>query len=160
MTSSRRAVRLHRFFELAILFKGLDGLLQTIAGIALLFVPLRSIYSLVTFLTARELADDPDAWLANTVQHAADALSPGSKNFASAYLISHGVVKLFLVYALWREKLWAFPVALAFIGGFIAYQLYRVAHTHSITLVVFTVIDLIVCWLVWREYVARRQLAH
>jgi len=155
MDQPRRAAQLHRLFEVAILLKGIDGLLQAFAGMALLFVPLRSINNLVTYLTARELADDPDAWLANTVQHAADALSTGTKSFASAYLIGHGIVKLFLVYALWREKLWAFPVGMAFIAVFIAYQLYRIAHTHSITLICFTVFDFAILWLVWREYRAR-----
>ena len=64
-------------------------------------------------------------------------------------------MKLFLVYALWREKLWAFPVGMAFIAVFIAYQLYRIAHTHSITLICFTVFDFAILWLVWREYRAR-----
>ncbi len=35
---------------------------------------------------------------------------------------------------------------------FIAYQMYRFSYTHSIGLLVLTVFDLFVVWLVWKEY--------
>jgi uncharacterized membrane protein len=44
-------------------------------------------------------------------------------------------------------------------GGFIAYQLYRYTHTHSLALIALTVFDAIVIWLVWLEWRDRRAAA-
>ena len=158
-SASKRARWMHGFFEFAILIKGIDGILETAGGFLLLFVPLRAIDDLVQVLTAHELSEEPDDWFANTLRHAAESISVDTKMYASIYLVSHGVLKIFLVYFLWREKLWAFPVAIAFIVAFIGYQLYRYAHTHSVALLIFTAIDVAVTWFIWREYRARLQLA-
>ena len=158
-SASKRARWLHGFFEFAILIKGIDGILETAGGILLLFVPLRAIGDLIQVLTAHELSDEPDDWFANTLRDAAASISVDTKMYASIYLISHGVLKVFLVYLLWREKLWAFPVAIAFIVAFIGYQLYRYAHTHSLALLIFAAIDVAVTCFIWREYRARLRLA-
>ena len=157
--ASKRARRMHGLFELAILVKGIDGVLETAGGVLLWFVPFHTIDSLVKLLTVRELSDEPDDWFAHTLRHAAESISVGTKTYASVYLISHGVLKVFLVYFLWREKLWAFPVAIAFILVFIGYQLYRYTHTHSVAILVFATIDIAVTWFIWREYAARLRLA-
>ncbi len=149
---------MHGFFEFAILIKGIDGILETAGGFLLLFVPLHTIDSLVQVLTAHELSTEPDDWFANTLRHAAESMSVDTKMYASVYLISHGILKVFLVYFLWRERLWAFPVAMVFIAAFIGYQLYRYTHTHSLSLLIFAAIDVFVAWFIWREYRARSQL--
>jgi uncharacterized membrane protein len=35
---------------------------------------------------------------------------------------------------------------------FIMYQLYRFSFTHSVWLLVITILDMVVIWLTWREY--------
>ena len=77
--------------------------------------------------------------------------------FAGVYLVIHGLVKLFLVAGLLRNRLWAYPLSLWFLGVFIAYQCYRYTHTHSLWLVFLTVFDLAVVFLIWREYQWRKQ---
>ena len=76
----------------------------------------------------------------------------GGKSFATFYLLSHGIVKLFLVAGLLRNKAWAYPASLAVLGLFIAYQLYRLTFAFSIALVLLTVFDFVVIWLIWHEY--------
>jgi uncharacterized membrane protein len=39
----------------------------------------------------------------------AQGFSVGTQNFDVFYLLSHGIVKLFLVAALLKNKLWAYP---------------------------------------------------
>ena len=150
------ATRTHRLFMLALLVKGVDGLIELAGGLLALFVPLSTVNRVVLWLTASEIENDPGDWLANTLIHAAERLSMGAKLYASFYLVSHGCVKIFLVYSLWREKLWAFPVALAVMGALVAYALYRFTHTHSLALLFFAAIDLTIMWFVWREYTFRR----
>jgi uncharacterized membrane protein len=38
------------------------------------------------------------------------------------------------------------------LAAFIAYQMYRFLFTHSLWLIALTVLDLIVAFLIWREY--------
>ena len=146
----------HRLFELAIFVKGADGALETIGGLLILFVPLRSLDTVVRWLVAHELSESHD-WLADAAEHLLESLSLDTKLFASIYLVGHGLVKIFLVYALWREKLWAFPAALWFIALFVVYQLYRYTHTHSAALLIFALVDVFVGWFIWREYLARKS---
>jgi uncharacterized membrane protein len=148
---------MHRVFELAILIKGIDGVLETLGGLLILFVPLHSLDEWLRFVLAHELSTESHDLLAHSAKHLLDVLSLSTKVFASAYLIGHGLVKIFLVYALWREKLWAFPVALWFIALFVAYQIYRYSHTHSMALLIFALIDVCVAWFIWREYLSRKE---
>ena len=84
-------------------------------------------------------------------------LGADTKLFASAYLIVHDVVKIFLVAGLLRRRLWSYLVSLWFLTGFIAYQAYRFFFTHSLWMIALTVVDLIVAFLIWREYQARKH---
>lgn len=152
-TKSNRG--LHQLFELAIFVKGVDGALETLGGLLILFVPLHSLDTVVRWLVAHELSESRD-WLAGAAKHLLSSLSLDTKLFASIYLMGHGLVKIFLVYALWREKLWAFPAALSFIALFVVYQLYRFTHTHSTALLIFALLDVCVAWFIWREYLARK----
>jgi uncharacterized membrane protein len=155
MKQTQSSKGLHRLFELAIFVKGVDGALETIGGLLILFVPLRSLDTVVRWLMTHELNESHDR-LANAAEHLLDSLSLDTKLFASMYLVGHGLVKIFLVYALWREKLWAFPAALWFIALFVVYQLYRYTHTHSTALLIFALLDMCVGWFIWREYLARK----
>ena len=155
--SPTEITRAHRMFEVALLLKGLNGIVELVGGTLVLFVPLRTVNQLVLWLTASEIENDPNDWLANTLINAAEKLSMGTKEYASFYLLAHGAVKVFLVYSLWREKMWAFPVGLSLIGALVCYSIYRFTHTHAVSLLVFAAIDLIIMWFIWREYLVRRQ---
>ena len=103
------------------------------------------------------LVHHPANWFAQTIAHWGDGLTVDTEHFASAYLIAHGVAKVFIAWGLFREKLWAFPTALVVFGLLITYQLYRFAHTHSPTLAFLIALDVAVCYLIWREYGFRRE---
>ena len=49
----------HTLFLLSVWSKGVAGLLETIGGLLLLFIPHTGLNALVVFLTAPELAEDP-----------------------------------------------------------------------------------------------------
>jgi len=152
--------QVHRLFAASVLIKGVDGVLETIGGILLIFVSPSALNSLVITFTAHELSEDPDDWFATTLRHAVDNLSSDTKLFVSAYLIAHGLVKVFLAAGLLREKLWAYPAALWFLGIFLLYQLYRFSHTHSLGLLALSAFDLFVTALVWLEYRSQKQHAY
>ena len=151
--------RIHQLFEISVLLKGAHALLETVGGVLLYFVSTSTITALVVSLTQEELTQDPGDYVAQHLLQFANGLSVGGKSFAAFYLLSHGVIKLFLVAGLLRNKLWSYPASLGVLGLFILYQVYRYTFTHSIWLVALTFFDLFVMWLVWHEYsLVRRHL--
>jgi uncharacterized membrane protein len=144
--------RIHRIFQVSVVLKGLHALVECVGGAALYFVSTKTIVNWVGLLTQEELVEDPNDFVATHLLSAAQHLSVGTETFYAFYLLTHGLVKVLLVIGLLKEKLWAYPASLAVLAAFIAYQVYRYSYTHSIGLVVLTVFDLVVTWLVWHEW--------
>ncbi len=147
----------HAFFLLSVWIKGLAGVVETIGGLLLVFIPRTQLNALVVFLTAPELAEDPTDRIANLLQRMVHGLSADTKLFASGYLIVHGIIKICLVAGRLGRRLWSYPVSLWFLATFIAYQAYRFFFTHSLWMIALTIVDLIVAYLIWHEYQARKQ---
>jgi uncharacterized membrane protein len=147
---------LDRAFAVGIILKGLDGVLEVVGGLLLLVVSPVSIDQLARALTQHELSEDPHDFLATHLLHAAGSLSGSSLRFGAAYLLLHGVVKVLLVTALLRDKIWAYPWMIAFLIVFIVYQVYRMTFAFSIGLLGLTIFDLVVVWLTYREYAKHR----
>src|SRR3989441_11976637 len=160
VTSAMSQQHVHRLFAVSVLIKGVDGILETIGGILLMFVSPKALNSLVISFTTHELSEDPDDWFATTLRHAVHNLSSDTKLFVSTYLVAHGLIKVFLVAGLLRKKLWAYPTALWFLGIFLLYQLYRFSHTHSLGLFALSAFDIFMVALVWLEYRSQKQRAY
>ena len=151
------SIRLHRLFQVAVVVKGIDGVLELVGGVLLLLVGPAALHHLGVLLARHELEDEPDDWVVMALRHLAESFSVETRHFASAYLIGHGVLKIFLAVTLLRERLWAFPTALSVLAIFVAYQLHRFARTHSIDLLALTIVDIVVMALIWREYRSRLE---
>ena len=146
----------HRAFDIGILLKGFDGLLELIGGIALLLTNQPAIRSVVAWLTHRELIEDPGDVVANYLVHIAKRLSMDTQHFAGIYLLAHGVIKMGLVAGLLRGSRWSYPAAVAVLTAFIGYQGYRLLHTPLISLGLLTALDVAVVLLIvheWRRHV-------
>jgi uncharacterized membrane protein len=111
----------------------------------------------VRALFHHELAEDPKDFLANHLIWASRNLAR-QKWFASVFLVSHGLAKVVLVVALWFNKLWAYPLMIVVLGGFILYQTGRFIETHSAMLALLTLFDVLIVWLTWREYREQRRI--
>jgi len=145
----RRTLR--RWFDVGVLFKGAEGVLEIIAGTWLAFSP-EALHSLAFRLSVKELLHDPEDRVAELLRHFAEALGTGRHTFAIVYLLAHGLVKVVLAAGLLRNQRWAYPFAVCVLIAFAAYQLYRFTHTHSVLLPVLSLVDLAIAWLVWREW--------
>lgn len=143
---------LHRLFSLGVALKALDGALEVLGGLTFLIVDPRTLNTAVLFLTAHEISEDPSDLIATALRRGVRHLSPDTTLFAGIYLTGHGLVKVLLAAGLLRGQLWAYPAALWFLAAFASYQAYRVALGHSLALLALTILDVIVMWLVWREY--------
>lgn len=151
--------RIHQIFEVGVLLKGAHALIECIGGLLLAFVSTSAITRLINALTQDELIEDPNDFVAAQLLALAQNFTVSTQHFYAFYLLSHGVIKIFLVIGLLRNKLWAYPVSLVVLGLFIIYQLYRFSYTHGFGLVVLTIFDVIVMGLIWHEYrLVRRHL--
>jgi uncharacterized membrane protein len=157
MTVQRKEAAYHDGFLAGIWFKAVVGALQAIAGIAMLIVSQQSLAAMVARWTDPELAEEPHQIFATWAQHSVAQLGAGSRLFVTIYLITHGVIKLGLIWAMLHRKMWAYPWSLCVISGFIAYQLYRFAYTHSMALLVLSVLDGVVVYLIYHEYRRRKE---
>jgi uncharacterized membrane protein len=144
--------RVHLFFKIGVVAKGIDGLLEAVSGFSLFFVTTGSLRHWVDWLTEGELQEDPDDFVATHLVTFFNHLSIHTKYFAAIFLLIHGIVKLGLVTGLLLGKLWAYPTAMSVLGLFFGYQIYRIIHTHSIGLAFLSVIDLLILILIWRDY--------
>jgi uncharacterized membrane protein len=148
---------LDRSFRFSITLKGLHALLEVILGIVILKVTPQAMNRFVLTLLHQELSDDPGDFVATHLLRASQQFAAGGKHFASLYLLSHGLVKIVLVVALFKNKLWAYPTMIATLSAFVFYQIYRFVLTHSLGMILLSIFDLAVIILIWLEYRKQRS---
>jgi uncharacterized membrane protein len=155
MSRFRARDPLDRIFEIGIILKGLDGVLEAIGGLLLFAVTPATIDQLVGRLTQHELSEDPNDFIARHLLRYTHGLTGSAVTFAAVYLLVHGIIKIVLVVALLRNQAWAYPWMIGFLLVFIGYQLYRLALSPTFGLATLTIFDALIVWLTWREW--RRQ---
>ncbi|MDE1925115.1 MAG: DUF2127 domain-containing protein [Patescibacteria group bacterium] len=143
---------IHLLFELSLIGKGIIALFEIIGGILVYFISQQFLMNLVLAITQDELTEDPKDFIAHYLIQSAQNFSISSQHFAAFFLFSHGIIKMFLIIGLLREKRWYYPTAMVIFGLFIVYQLYRFSFTHSLWLLLITFLDILVIWLTWHEY--------
>ena len=135
--------KIHIAFEIGVILKGLNGLMELVGGTLLLVFPLSAIRQFIVDLSHR-----PEF---------AQKLSTHDERFAAIYLLSHGIIKGVLVYGLLKEQMWAFPWAIAIFAAFGVYQIIHYFVQPSIWMIVLTVLDVFVILLTIAEW---RRLKH
>jgi uncharacterized membrane protein len=139
-------------FDIGVVLKGIDGILEIIAGFFLLIVPLHDVRRFLIWVTGKELSEDPKDFIATRLVHLANTLSVKGYELTIAYLLVHGFVKVFLVYMLLKRRLWAYPTAIVIFVAFGVYQSYQFTFSHSLLLLALTVLDVFVIALTVWEY--------
>jgi uncharacterized membrane protein len=157
MASPFRQILLHDSFRVGITLKGLDGILEVLASVALYSISPAKMTEFVRRLVEHMVARMPNGYLAAHLIAASQKLNNDSREFAAIYLLTHGLVKVILVVCLWMNKLWAYPLTIAVFGLFMLYQMGRFAHTHSIAMILLTVFDAVVIYLTWVEFQQQKK---
>ena len=134
------------------MLKSLFGLFEILAGLLLAASGKLVTDNFIIALAQQEIVDDPNDFIANHIISAANTLQTGANLFAIFYLVFHGVINLALAMALFKNRLWAYPVAIAGFAGFIIYQVYRYLHTHSEMLLALTAFDVLLLIFIALEY--------
>lgn len=148
----------HEFFELGIGLKALSAVLEIIGGVLLIFVTPATIDRVAWYLTRAELLEDAHDVIANYLLKVGTSVTHGAWIFTIIYLLSHGLVKLFLVYNLWQKNLWAYPLSIVIFTAFGLYQVYSYYFSHSLGMLILIIGDVIVIGLTWHEYSYMKKL--
>ena len=148
----------HRLYWLSLAAKGLIGALQLVAGGLLVAMPGQAVSAIVTRLAALELVEDPADPAAHLVTSLISGADPGQGDFYSAYLLIHGLLNLGVVVALMARIGWAFPVSIAVLAGFVAYQLYKYSAGGGIMMLILSAVDVVVILLALREWRLHKQI--
>lgn len=151
-TRSRPTV-LDRFYDIGVVLKGIDGAVELAVGLLLWLAP----GALAGLLgrAADDLAAEPSEFrhdLAEYIARLDHDLAYGPLTFVILFLILHGVVKLALVYCLLKKLYWAYPFALALLSLFLVYQVYALLTQPTVWMLIFTLLDVAIIYLVYREY--------
>jgi uncharacterized membrane protein len=150
--------RFDAVFRISIILKGLDAVVEIIGGILLLFVTSSNITHFVAWLTRSTLAHNPHNSIAISLNHSVDHLAANSTLFGAVYLLSHGVIKLFVIINVLRDKYWAYPVLIIVLIGFIVYQVIDIKNTHSVAMTLLTIFDIFVIIMTWLEWQKKRNI--
>ncbi len=145
-------------FEIGILLKMLDGIIETIIGLVLLLIRPEHVTHWAHKLTAAELAQDPHDFIASHIVKWANDYTKQAAVFAAIYLLSHGIIKIVLVYEVMRNHLWAYIALIVVTLGFVAYQLVHVFEKFSVGFVLLTLFDFAIVYLTAREYAKQKRL--
>lgn len=140
--------------------KALNSVWETAGGLLLLIGGRTFLSFVFIFFSRAELIGGHDDLIFRFVAMQLQHLSVTTRVFVGAYLLFHGLINMFLSYNLYRNRLWAYPFAISFISLFFTYQLYRLAHTHSLILLAVSIFDLLFIILTWHEYQHQLKKRH
>jgi len=143
---------LTRLFRASMWWRIFYGLLRLLFGLALLKAVGTPLIDLTAKLMHHELVTDPSDILFLTASQILSQHPFYVTYFLAFYFIFWGIVDVVLSINLLKERLWAFPVSICLIVGFIFYEIFRVSHTHSAILLWVIFIDTLILIIVSREY--------
>lgn len=154
LTQIRHSKWFDKAYKIGVGIKGIDGLLELIVGIWLIFAP-HTPHRLLQH-AAQEASEHNSTifhFIGREVIHLDAQLTGKVLAFIIAFLIVHGVVKLVLVYCLFKKIHFIYPYALAallVLFGLQVAPLFR--NPADLALWLFTILDVIIIYLVWGEY--------
>ncbi len=152
MTKAKEEKNIYIAYNVSLLLKFIQASLEVVSALFLYFVSTNRIINFLVTITHSELIEEPNNFIANFLVNNANHITSTGKLFIVYYLLSHGIIKVAIITGLYLRKAWAYPASLVGLGGLIIYQIYHIFKGHSILLIVLTVMDIIILWLIWREH--------
>ena len=140
---------IYQLFTASILLKGAISLTEILVGIVVLFIPVR------VFISFGELVAqhyNSQEFLVHYLLSGIHMLTAISGIYIAVFLISRGAIKLGLIFALLKNKVWAYPWSLGILGLFVIYQTFEIIKLHSLGIVAITIFDLVVMYFIGKEY--------
>ena len=142
----------HRAFWLSLFLKGLDGALQLLGGVVVILFEPGTLGRAYRWLTRFLMGKSSHNAEADFIREAASSFHISVEVLVCIYLLTHGIIKVLLVYGLLRERLWVFPAAFAGFGFFLALEIYRISQHFYWAILILMCIDIFVIIMVFLEY--------
>lgn len=152
--------RLNLIFYISLAVKAIDGVVEVLAGAIVWLWGVAALQSLAVMLTRHELLEDKNDLLANLILKIASGVSVDAKYFLIIFFLSHGIAKIILAALLFKNKIWAYPLAIILFGAAVVNQIFRLVAVFSWLVFVITLIDIFVIIVVWKKYNDVKKLRH
>lgn len=153
---SRLSRWLHWLFEASLVLKGTLGAGETLSGLGLWLTPHGLVLTGWAWLTNHPLSQDPGGSMAVWFHDLANRFPGEVQHFYALYLLGHGALKFTMVIMLARRILWAYPIAMAVLAGFVIYQFAEFVTHDSLILLALSGLDAFMIVLVYREWTMLR----
>jgi uncharacterized membrane protein len=134
-------------FYFGVILKAIGGSLELIGALVVGLLSTETFFNLIEPLRHIGL-------------HTSEGLAGAAKEYVFFYLLSHGIVRVGLAYALLKEYIWAYPLALVVLGAFTFYQLYLLSHGFSLGLVGLILFNILIAGLTLYEWRKLRAGGH
>ena len=124
-----------KIFQIGIVIKGLNALVELVSGSILLMFSVDKMRSLINFFRLGQ-------WI-----------GLDTKTFFTWFFLSHGAVKAIIILCLLRGWVWAYPLGIAVFSAFIVYQSIEIlGGHHSVLYLILTLLDILVIFLTVNEW--------
>jgi len=145
----------HKIAKFLVYFKGIFGIIEFITGIGLLLVGRKVLNNVLVWILNFEPFEDHPQFANGTTRFITNHVLGNLHTLIALYMIVHGIVAMAVVLALVHKKLWAFPMAGIIMALFLLYQMYSLAMTFSLILMILTLIDIAI--IIFLRYEYRRE---
>lgn len=129
-------------FKLGMFLRGINGFIYLAVGLMLFFVSVSELNHITLNVLSPLLTD----------------ITHRTKNIVGLYIFFHGVINIFLVAGLYKNKLWAYLISIGFISSLILMQLYNISFHYSNILLSLIIFDCIFVFVTWHEYMYHKEL--
>ena len=151
-TTSVKNTLEERLFSIGMKWRIAYGFLRILFGLVLLKIVGSPLVEVIRVLMNHELVEDPSDVLYNLIISTLTSHPVYITYFIASYFIFWGVIDVVLSYNLMKHRMWAFPASFILIGMFIVYEVVRFTHTHSFVLLLAIFVDIVIAWLIQREF--------
>jgi uncharacterized membrane protein len=137
------------FFRFGLIVKGVDSVFE-VFGAILLFMPMRlERYFLV--LSQHEIYRHHEA-MAGRIDHLADRVLEHASVGEAAYLAIHGLAKVILIAAIYRDKRWGYVGLMGVLTLFACIELVRAFTAREVVTGILSGFDILMVVLIFKEY--------
>jgi uncharacterized membrane protein len=150
--SANKEKEIYQWFWISVVLKGLISAAEVVAGVAALVIPSSVVINTALAIVHSGIAGPSSGFIARHILTNALTFTADTQAFIAFYLLSRGLIKVFLVVALLKKQLWAYPLSLVVLFLFVMYQMYQIVLTHSLIVIAITLFDLVVMYFIYREY--------
>lgn len=143
-------------FYASLILKGIDGLIEAIVAFVILFFNPPRMQHIIDLVGQGVIAQHHQQLFLGLDTYVDTHYTDQLRYFLVIYLLIHAAIKLVSVVGLLMNKRWAYPFALITLGILVLYQLHEIIFVKpSIFMILLTVFDVFILWLIWREYKQR-----